>query len=222
MADYIWQWGEQGEITELPALEYVCGFCHLQVGSTKGIFGFKRGQLETRMAADTQGMGKLVAIKDKSTRRAYICPNCERISYWEDGRILWPSPQVGTDVPSLPAEIEQVYTEIRGAAGYKLNRSVLLLARSLLMHVAVGLGAPQKKTFQYYVEFFDEQHHIPANAKGWVQWIKDVGNESAHDITGVSDEIVSGVLSLVELLLRNIYSAPQAIPNKSRRNLETS
>lgn len=60
--------------------------------------------------------------------------------------------------------------------------------RKLLMHVAVGKGAPTSQTFQQYVTFLDVNHHVPVGAKDWIDHIRTRGNEANHEIKMMSKE----------------------------------
>jgi hypothetical protein len=90
---------------------------------------------------------------------------------------------------------------------------VILLCRSLLTHVAEEQGAP-KGTFNQAVEYLDKEGYIPKNAKPGLVWIKDKGNESAHDMIVFEQEEATRVMDFTAFMLKVIYEFPSSVPPK--------
>lgn len=88
----------------------------------------------------------------------------------------------------------------------------MLLARSLLAHIAIQEGAPAKLTFNQYVKWLDDNHYIPPKGKGWVDVIRDMGNEATHDLEIFPQKGATDVLAFVAHLLRNVYEMPGMMP----------
>jgi Domain of unknown function (DUF4145) len=75
----------------------------------------------------------------------------------------------------------------------------------VLMNVAVAEGADENLRFVQYVDWLDEQHYIPPGGRGWVEQIKNVGNEANHEIPDVTREAAERILRFTEGLLVNVY-----------------
>lgn len=114
---------------ELSAMQYRCGFCGLEVSSVKGIGGSELN-LQARVSPKDQF--------EYYKRRAYICPHCNQVSFWNNGRIVSPLPPFGQEVDHLPNDVGAVYGEARKAMQASAFTGAVLLCRKILMHVAVG------------------------------------------------------------------------------------
>ena len=73
------------------------------------------------------------------------------------------------------------------------------------MNVAVAEGADKDLRFVEYVNWLAENHYIPPKGQGWVNQIKEVGNEANHEIPDVSREQAERILRFTEGLLMNVY-----------------
>ena len=80
------------------------------------------------------------------------------------------------------------------------------------MHVAVESGADVGLKFVQYVEYLWEQHYVPPNAKGWVDHIREKGNEATHEIVQMGREEAEQLISFTEILLKLVYELPQRVP----------
>jgi len=172
---------------QLAPKSYVCGFCGLNIGAKYGYY---------------QSSGQ---------RQLYICPFCDKPTYFGDeGQI--PGSPFGNEVKHLPMEVQQLYREIRNCSTVSAYTAAVLLCRKLLMNIAVELGAAPNKTFQFYVDYLATQGYIPPNAKGWVDHIRNKGNEATHEIILMSQTDAEELISFAEMLLRIIYEFPQKVP----------
>ena len=109
-------------------------------------------------------------------------------------------------------EVQQLYREIRNCSTVSAYTAAVLLCRKLLMNIAVELGATPNKTFQFYVKYLADNGYIPPNAKGWVDHIRNKGNEATHEIILMSQPEAEELISFAEMLLRIIYEFPQRVP----------
>ncbi|MGG0715080.1 DUF4145 domain-containing protein [Bacillus subtilis] len=143
--------------------------------------------------------------------RIYICPNCNRPTYFEtcEGGIAQiPSPRYGKKIEYLPEEIEKVYTEIRDCMSHQLYTAGVLLARKLLMNIAVDSGAKEGESFVTYVNFLESEGIIPKDGKDWVDAIRQAGNIATHKIPSINQELAEEIVTFLEFLLRIKYEMP--------------
>lgn len=80
------------------------------------------------------------------------------------------------------------------------------------MHVAVQQGASENISFKKYVEYLDENNLIPARSKGWVDKIRDMGNESNHEIRINTRKDADDMLRFMGMLLSIVYEFPAEVP----------
>lgn len=83
------------------------------------------------------------------------------------------------------------------------------------MNVAVDLNAPPNQTFVEYVKYLSNNHYIPPNAQGWVDHIRNKGNEANHEIYLMSQTDAEELISLAEMLLKIVYEFPARVPTAS-------
>ena len=113
---------------------------------------------------------------------------------------------------SLPTNIESLYNEIRSSIAANTHTGAVLLARKLLMHIAVEQGATAGKPFAAYVQFLADERWLPPNAKPWVDHIRTKGNEANHEIVLMSPADAKELLVFCEMLLRLVYEFPNRVP----------
>lgn len=146
--------------------------------------------------------------------RIYICSYCTKPTYIDrqTGK-QYPGAPYGQEVEGIPdTETESLYREARDCMSVGAFTSAVLTARKILMHVAVAEGAPVNKSYVFYVEFLADKNIIPVNAKGWVTYIKDKGNEANHQIVLMSKEEAEGLVDFTAMLLKNVYEFPSRVP----------
>lgn len=165
---------------------FTCGFCANQVASSAGFFSDRNQFIR-------------------------ICPNCEAPTYWDNGASQIPGISPGRKVSHLPAELNQLYNEARSCAGHNAFTGSVLLCRKLLMNIGVQQGAEEGKSFLYYVEFLAGQGYVPPNGKHWVDHIRKKGNEATHEITFMTADDASELITFSEMLLKFIYEFPNSI-----------
>ena len=79
--------------------------------------------------------------------------------------------------------------------------SSVLACRKILMHVAVDKGAKEGESFQFYVNYLDEEGYIPREGKAWIDEIRNKGNVATHEIILINKEDAEEILKFTELLL---------------------
>ena len=177
------------------------------IGSEK----FKCGWCENIVASDVGSYDE----KDKSNK-IIICPHCNKPSFINrrDG-IKVPGDLPGNKVQFVPEEIERLYTEARLAVSVNAFTSSVLSCRKILMHVAVDLGAEENKSFFEYVEYIADQGYVPPNGRGWVDHIREKGNEANHEIVIMGNDDAEELIIFIEMLLKFNYEFPNRIPEST-------
>lgn len=72
--------------------------------------------------------------------------------------------------------------------------------------------APENKTFQFYVKWLADNHYLPPNGIGWVDHIRDLGNEATHEIMVATQAEAEDVLHFTMMLLRYVFELPNMAP----------
>ncbi|MEC1648738.1 DUF4145 domain-containing protein [Bacillus halotolerans] len=144
-----------------------------------------------------------------------ICPYCDfstllikDISKNNEVKQQIPAPRIGSKVPNLPSDIDAIYNEIQICISNNAFTAGVILARKLLMNVAVSQGAKENESFYYYVKFLDEENYIPKNSKGWVDIIRGKGNDATHKIPSIDKSDAYSILEFTSMLLRLLYEFP--------------
>ena len=184
--------------TDIRALQYTCGYCGREVASTRG--------WHTAGGADMA---------------AYICPNCLRVSFFQDGYIT-PSALFGRPIGHLPSDVETVYNEARRSVQAQAYTGAALLCRKMLMHVAVEKGAAAGKPFAFYIDHLDAKGYVPPDGKGWVDHIRQMGNRGTHEISFFTREEAEELLTFTAMLLTLVYEFPGKLKTKSAAASESN
>lgn len=180
----------------LESKSYTCGHCDNPLASNIGYF----------KGSEENGSGH-------NRGNIYICHHCFQPTYFNNEGIQFPGIRIGKDVSGIDDEkIISLYNEARDAFSVSAFTAVVLSCRKILMHVAVAKGAEENLKFVQYVEYLSSKNYIPEGSKGWVEHIKDKGNEANHEIKVMSEKEADVLLSLTETLLYIIYELPSRIP----------
>ena len=118
----------------------------------------------------------------------------------------------GAEIAHLPKDVESLYREARNCISVAAPTASVLACRKLLMNVAVSQGAPPNGTFQSYVTYLAANGYVPPNAKGWVDHIREKGNEATHEIPPVKEPDAKDLLTFMEMILKLVYEFPNRIP----------
>lgn len=179
--------------TDLPSKKYICGYCGNKVASAKGY-----------LTSDTQY---------NHHGFIYICPHCSGPSFIHDGEeVQLPGVAPGNDVEHLPEDISKLYKEARRCVSVNSHTSAVLASRKLLMNIAVSQGAEAGKSFLHYVKYLADSGFVPPNGRGWVDHIRNKGNEANHEIHLMKREDAEELIAFSEMLLKFIYEFPAKVP----------
>lgn len=176
---------EWPNLTKTQGYTYVCGYCGKSVGPESG---YHRDRLH----------------------EIYICPVCKSPTFFSYSDQV-PGEPYGNDVGALPDDVNQLYSEARKCMTVSAYTAAVLTCRKILMHIAVGKGAPANQSFMTYVEYLSDNNYVPPGGKGWVDHIRQKGNEANHEILTMSKENAQDLISFVEMLLKVVFEFPAKI-----------
>lgn len=123
----------------------------------------------------------------------------------------YPPAPVGRDVEHLPVKVERAYRSARTAIMVGSYDGAALVLRNLLAHMAVELGADEGLTYKQYVDWLADNGHAPPGSADVVTSLKDLGNETAHELIDVELDDVLDALQVAETLLRFRFEAPESV-----------
>lgn len=177
---------------DVPSRSYRCGYCGNQQSSSQGLMS--RSQ-----------------YSDDAADQVRLCSHCGgptafRATWGPDQQ--WPPVLAGKAVEHLPEDVADLYEEARTASTIGAYTAAGLALRKLLMHVAVNLGAKPGKGFIEYVDHLEANNHVPTGSRGWLDAIRQHGNEANHQIVRLDQGDAELLLSFAEQLLRNAYEFP--------------
>jgi len=150
----------------------------------------------------------------------YLCHECGRPTYFDtDSEATQiPGASYAAHVAGIPdVEVTNLYDEARNCIGIGAFTSAVLASRKLLMHIAVAEGAQPGQTFIHYIEYLSDNHYVPPKAKGWVDHIRQKGNEANHEIVTMSEDDAKDLIKFSEMLLKIIYEFPSAVGRKTEK-----
>jgi hypothetical protein len=146
--------------------------------------------------------------------KIYTCPYCFNPNYfWNSTQ--FPGTKVGEEVEHLPDQIAQIYDESRTAFSASAFTASALVARKILMNVAVDKGAGPNQSFQHYVDWLADNGYLPPGGKGWVDHIRRKGKEATHEIPQIDQADAEELIGFCEMLLKFVYEFPARISLKS-------
>jgi hypothetical protein len=148
-----------------------------------------------------------------------LCPYCGAPTYFPDTERdeQIPKPLLGNSIEHLPDNLEHVYNEMRRCIGASAYTAAVLIARKLLIHIAVDNGAPEeapkgKGGIEFYVDYLCDNHYVPPGGKKWVDRIRSQGNDASHKIIIMNEDDALLLLKFLELILRANYEFPASLP----------
>lgn len=187
--EWAWEAVKRKEITER---RITCPYCNVLV----------RAPSNTRIVDVDSGAIKYTIHK---------CPECFMpVIIGLDGKII-PQSQLlpFEDVRFLPHSIEKLYNECRKCYLNECYHSVIMVSRSLLMHVAVDKGDTAGKSFAAYIDYLETNGYIGSQNKAWVDRIRTIGNKYVHQLDEATEEDANRVILFLKQLLGNLYEMPQ-------------
>ena len=188
---YNCNWIEYKESETIKSVSLTCGYCGNLVAPNRGYEILAGKQLWLNI---------------------YKCPHCGNpIIYCVRNGETLPGTPYGRNIKNLPENISVLYDECRTNYSNQCYTSAQMIARTILMHIAVEQGADENLSFAKYVEYLDSKGYIPPNGKGWVDFIRTSGNQANHEIIIKEKVETEKVISFLSMLLLFIYELPNAI-----------
>ncbi len=175
-------------LASLPSRQYRCGYCSFNVASDRGYH--------------SDGPAGIV----------YVCPNCQKPTYFEGLRLQMPGVVPGNEVSHVPNDLEVLYREARNCSGVGAYTASVLVSRKMLMNIGVSQGALPGLKFIEYIEHLAANNFIPPNGRGWVDHIRVKGNEATHEIALMTKADAEELIAFTEMLLKYIYEFPARVP----------
>lgn len=186
-----WEW-ETVKKKDAISKTITCPYCGVRVRTTS----------TTRIVDVSSG-----AIK----YHIHKCPECFMpVIIGLDGKII-PQSQLlpFEDVRFLPPSIEKLYNECRKCYLNECYHSVIMVSRSLLMHIAVDKGDVAGRKFIQYLDYLETQGYIGSQNKPWVDKIRTIGNKYTHQLDEATEEDAKKVIVFIKQLLGDLYEMPQ-------------
>jgi len=134
-----------------------------------------------------------------------LCPSCGDASVITMGGEQCPAAIPGIELMGLPTDIADAYCEARKCLGVSAFTACTMMCRKILMHVDVEKGAKAEQRFEEYVDYLQAQGYISPTMKPWVDRIRKLGNEGAHDLEAPSSGAAESALAFAGELLRMVY-----------------
>lgn len=179
---------------------FVCGYCGNMIGPNQGM----------RITTKVTGVNR--SPRDVEIGYLYKCPSCNNPSFFHiDSGDVIPGSKPGREIKNLPDDILNLYNECRICHANSCYTAAEMVARKLLMHIAVEKGADENLSFKQYVDYLDTNNYIPPNGKDWVDFIRKTANESNHEIVIKGREESEKVIAFLSTLLIIIYELPQML-----------
>ena len=173
--------------SKIPPKMYVCGYCGTTVTSADGY------------------------VEQQQNLRIWICP-CGCPTFFDNRGRQYPGYPFGNTISGISAnEVRELYEEARRCTAAQAYTAAVLACRKLLMHIAVEKGTPTGKRFIEYVEYLSANHYVPPDGRGWVDYIRQKGNEATHEILLMKQEDAEDLVSFTEMLLKFVYEFPAKI-----------
>lgn len=186
-----WKW-EKVKTKDRKEMTICCPYCNVTV----------RIYSDTRIFDADTGAIKYHIFK---------CPECYMpVTIGLDGEIIPPSrflPFGG--IQHLPAKIENMYNECRKCFANACFYSVIMLARTMIMHIAVDFGAPQNLNFVQYIDHLETEGYISRHNRTWVDKIRKMGNHYTHELDEATEDEANLAVVFIKQLLTNMYELPQ-------------
>jgi hypothetical protein len=181
---------------EILSHTYKCSYCEVVVGSKLGYTAHQMADTKSPMEA-----------------QIYICPVCNAPTFFDDkAQKSFPGNLPGNRVNGAPEELDKLYMEARLAASAGAYTASVMACRKMLMNIAVEEGAKEGESFQKYVDYLAQKGFVPPHGKGWVDHIRNLGNDANHHINLMTGEDATRLITFVEMLLRFIYEFPSMLP----------
>lgn len=146
----------------------------------------------------------------------HICPKCALPTLFgrrsDYSYVQIPPAKTGSPISGLPDDVAGLYREACAAAAANAHTAAVMVCRKLLANIAVGKGADKGLQFLPYVKWLVKKGWVPPDGEGWVDHIRDKGNEANHEIALMDADASKLLIEFAEMLLRFIYEFPAKVP----------
>lgn len=188
---------------------------HRDLRVTDRVFGhLKAGSSDAfRMSSCPRcGRNQALVVAQTTGGRVYWlrCSNCGR-GLVEVDRVVYPGNKPLSVPQGLPDDVAAAWDEVRSCLGVGASTGAVLIARKILLHVAVGFGLPEKNDrgrapdFAQAIDHLEEEGLITRRMKPWVDRIRVIGNSATHDLPMITEAEASDVATFTEQLLKLAY-----------------
>lgn len=143
------------------------------------------------------------------------CYKCNLPTIFTIDNKQYPPSGLPITVNGLPEDIDKAYKEVKECLVIGARTATNMLARKLLMNVAVDKGADENKAFTYYVDWMGKSEWNTTGLRLGLDRIKNKGNEANHEIKEVSKQDVEEIFELLTMFLRLVYEFPDKFSNKT-------
>jgi hypothetical protein len=155
------------------------------------------------------GHGRPATANDGSRSHSVaICPRCGCPTYLLDD-IQTPPITFGESVDHVPPEIDVLYQEARSSIRAGNYNAAGMIARKLLMNLAVTKGAPEGGSYKSYVDYLEQEGIVTSEMKDWVDEIRELGNDANHELPALTEDEAEAILTFVAMLLKLVYEYPE-------------
>lgn len=140
----------------------------------------------------------------------YKCPECcMPIIIGLDGSIIPQSRFLPfDDIRFLPDDIEELYNECRKCFLNECYFAVVMVSRSILMHIAVDKGADVGDPFASYIAYLENRGFFGSQNKQWIDKIRQIGNKYTHQMDIATREDAEKSIIFLKQLLTTVYEMP--------------
>lgn len=140
------------------------------------------------------------------------CPSCAMPTVYDvRNQQTAPCAKVLRSVKHLPDNVKTAYEEVRLSISSGCFTSAVVFARTVIAHIAVDMGAEVNLKFVQYVDYLQENGHIPPTAKDWVDKIRTMANAAVHDLEFWEKDDATLIGKFLMYLLIFIYELPNEI-----------
>ncbi|MGN7977422.1 DUF4145 domain-containing protein [Microbacterium sp. 22195] len=206
------------------------GDMHLDLMVTDRMFGrIQAGSSEAFRLSTCPRCGRnqaLVVARTTPGRVYWLrCSNCGR-GLVEVDRTVYPGTKPLAEPQGLPEDVAAAWDEVRSCLGVGANTSAVLVARKILLHVAVGFGLAAKNErgrapdFAEAIAHLETEGLITRRMKPWVDRIRQVGNSATHELPAITEAEASDVASFTEQLLKLAYEMDHLMSQPSEETDE--
>lgn len=161
---------------------------------------------------DTDVAGAVIGYPSEATNVRWLwCTSCGDASVRDVHATVYPGSKPGPAIVGLPENVSDAYREARASLGADAPTGCELVCRKIIMYVAVQKGAPAKDEndrslpFAAYLQHLKDEGWVTPPMHGWVDLIREHGNEAAHELDPPSRKRAESTLMFTAELLRLVY-----------------